>query len=55
MLDVVVHFLDDEYDTRPPGPTPTVMHVNSNQFLTPSGEDMENHFRTLQWCSWTMP
>ena len=47
MLDLIVHFPDDCYDSGPPLPNPTLKPGSGSQRLTPSDEDMENHVRSL--------
>ena len=47
MLDPIVHFPDDCYDTGAPQPTPTLKCASGNQRLTPFDEDMEKHVGSL--------
>ena len=47
MLDPVLHFPEDVTDTGAPFPTPARVHPSGSQYLTQSGEDMENRARNL--------
>jgi hypothetical protein len=47
MLDPIVHFPDDCYDTGPTLPTPTPKACQGSQRVTPSEEDMEKRVRNL--------
>jgi hypothetical protein len=47
MLDPIVHFPDDCYDTGPNLITPTPNAAQGSQRVTPSEEDMEKKMRNL--------
>ena len=55
MLDPVLHFPDDCYDTGSAVPTSTPNCAIGSQRVTPSDEDIEKHVRNLQQMSWTRP